>query len=85
MFYEQDNYVDIVINERGILYQATDEAYLFIELMRSDYSRALKIKAGWLAENVCSMSDEGIEKLVSDKIGRWKVEFQGQNNFQRGL
>ncbi len=77
--------VDIVINEGGILYQASDEAYPFIELMRSDYAQALKEKAAWLAENVCSMNAAGIEKLVSEKIGRWKVEFQGRNYSQRGL
>ena len=77
--------VDIVINEGGIQYQASDEAYPFIELMRSDYAQALKERAVWLAKNVCSMNAAGIEKLVSEKIGRWKVEFQGQNHFQRGL
>lgn len=69
--------VDIVINEEGIFYQASDEAYPFVELMRSDYAKALKERAVWLAGNVCSMNAESIERLVSEKIGRWKVEFQG--------
>ncbi len=75
--------VDVVVGDRGFLYRASDESCSFVELMRSPYARALKERARWLAENVCTRTAESIERLVSDKIGRWNVEFRGQEG-QRG-
>jgi hypothetical protein len=77
--------VNVVANDNGILYQASDEAYPFIELMRSPYTQNLKDRATWLAENICTMDDIGIRQLVSEKIGRWGVEFQNEDYSSRRL
>lgn len=74
--------VDIVVGEKGFLYRAGEDAYPFVELMRSPYARALKERARWLAENVCAMEAERIERLVAEKIGRWNVEFHGHEGMR---
>lgn len=74
--------VDIVIGERGFLYRAGEDAYPFVELMRSPYARSLKERARWLAENVCTMDTDRIERLVVEKIGRWNVEFHGHEGMR---
>lgn len=68
--------VDVIADERGIVYQASDEAYSFVELIRSRYALELKARSEWLAENVCNMDKEQMKKLITDKLGRWNIEFQ---------
>lgn len=70
--------VEVLANDQGILYQASDEAPAFIELMRSTYAVDLRARAQWLAENVCNLSGERMRRLIREKIGRWNVEFQGE-------
>ena len=69
-------YVDMSAVEEGIVYQGTDEAFNFVQLLRSNYSLKLKEKALWLKENICILSKNEIRKIVNDKLGRWNVEFQ---------
>jgi hypothetical protein len=69
--------VDSLANERGIVYQASDEAFSFVELMRSKYAKDLKNRAKWLVENVCNLEEENLRNLITVKLGRWDVEFQG--------
>lgn len=71
--------VDVLPDERGIVYQASDEAYSFLELMRSKYACDLKTRSEWLAENFCSMGKEQMENLITDKLGRWGIEFQSES------
>lgn len=63
-------------NESGIAYQATDEAYPLIELMRTSYATELRNRAKWLVENVCTLGEESMHKLIATKLGRWNFEFQ---------
>lgn len=71
-------------NESGIAYQATDEAYPLIELMRTSYAAELKNRAQWLVENVCSLGEETMHKLIVAKLGRWNVEFQEKAKIAKG-
>jgi hypothetical protein len=77
--------VDIVADNGGIHYQASEEAYSFVKLMRTPYARAMKERAIWLAENVCTMDTARIKALVDDKIGRWEVEFRSVDRPPRRL
>jgi hypothetical protein len=63
--------------DAGLLYRASEEAFGVVELMRSPYSLALRERAEWLAVNVCSRSRLELEQLISERIGRWRIEFQG--------
>jgi hypothetical protein len=62
--------------QEGIFYQATEDASAFAELMRSEYAEQLKIRAKWLAENVCVLGSKGMSDLAKEKLGRWSIEFQ---------
>jgi hypothetical protein len=70
--------VDSHVTERGIVYQAREEASAFTDTLRSDYARTLKERASWLADYLSRVSDEDIEALITQRIDRWAVEFQGE-------
>jgi hypothetical protein len=71
--------VDFVPDEdAGLLYKASGEAVGVIELMRSPYSIALRARADWIADNICNRPRSELEQLVSNRIGRWRIEFQGE-------
>jgi len=76
--------VSICTDERGLAYQATEEAYPVIDLMRTSYATELKERAKWLVENVCSRGDEAIHDLIENTLGRWNVEFQEISGITRG-
>jgi ABC-3C biological conflict system middle component len=77
--------IDVMAKDDGILYQASDEAYTFLELMRSSYAKELKDRARWLAEHICTMEAARLQELITEKIGRWAVEFQSDTTLLRGL
>jgi hypothetical protein len=68
--------VNVFPEDNGIVYQASDDANSFVELMRSKYACALKSRSEWLANNFCNMDKEQMKKFINDKIGRWDIEFQ---------
>jgi hypothetical protein len=64
--------VDTDTSEAGIVYTAREEASAF------GYARELRTRAEWLAGYLNTISRDELAKLVSDRIGRWAVEFQGE-------
>jgi hypothetical protein len=70
--------IDSATTEHGIVYTATEEASAFVESMRSTYARDLRQRAQWLADYTNTISPDDLAKLISDRIGRWAVEFQGE-------
>jgi hypothetical protein len=70
--------VDTDTSEAGIVYTAREEASAFVESLRSSYARELRTRAEWLAGYLNTISRDELAKLVSDRIGRWAVEFQGE-------
>ncbi|MGO7371739.1 ABC-three component system middle component 2 [Rhizobium leguminosarum] len=59
----------------GFRYRAGEEAGAFIDLLRSDYSVALKERADWLASEVATLSDGEIDDLVRSRMDLWDTEF----------
>ncbi|MER9478375.1 hypothetical protein NKI74_03005 [Mesorhizobium sp. M0494] len=70
--------IDTVVDGEGIRYRSREEASALIECMRTSYALALRERADWLAARLAAMSEEEVSTLISDKIGRWAVEFQGE-------
>jgi hypothetical protein len=68
-----------VPDKSGIYYQATDEAYPFVDLLRTSYSIRLKERADWLADFIADFDQDDIHQLVTEKLGRWNIEFQEKN------
>jgi hypothetical protein len=70
--------IDQHYTDEGIFYSARDEASPFVQLLRTSYGGQLKERALWLAEFVASTGKDGLAKIVSEKVGRWTVEFQNE-------
>lgn len=62
----------------GIVYIAREEAAAFVESLRTLYGRTLRQRAQWLADYLQKTSREELSRLISDRLGRWAVEFQGE-------
>jgi hypothetical protein len=60
----------------GIVYVALDQAAPFVTLIRTAYGRALKERATWLVRYLTERGDKHLHDVITQKIGRWAVEFQ---------
>ena len=77
--------VDSNTTKDGIVYSAREEASAFVESLRSVYARELTHRAAWLAQYLTKISHDDLAKLISERIGRWAVEFQGEVGPQGSL
>lgn len=64
----------------GFRFQAGEEAGSFVDLLRSDYTVALKARADWLTKEVVPLSDDEIDDLVRERVDRWAAEFQSDQS-----
>jgi hypothetical protein len=71
--------IDADIGASGIQFRASEEASSFVEALRSEYASALKHRAVWLALFLSEKSDDDFAALITARIGRWAVEFQGES------
>lgn len=60
----------------GIVYTALDQAGPFVKLIRTEYGRTLKARAAWLVAYLAEHGEEHLHEVITQKIGRWAVEFQ---------
>lgn len=72
--------VDAKVDESGIRFVASEESSSFVESLRTDYAAELKDRATWLASYLSERTDEELAALISERIGRWAVEFQGEGD-----
>jgi hypothetical protein len=70
--------IDAIVGAGGIQFQASEEASAFVEALRTEYARALKERAAWLAVYLSRTTDMDLAQLIAERIGRWAVEFQGE-------
>lgn len=63
------------LDANGIRYEAEDVAAIFLDALESDYVRTLRDRAHWIFENFGSRTDEEIETILNETIGRWRTEF----------
>jgi hypothetical protein len=70
--------IDAETGQHGITFKASEDASAFVEALRSEYSTELKERAVWLASFLTKISDADFAALISTRIGRWAVEFQGE-------
>lgn len=62
----------------GISFSVTEEGAQFVQLVRSDYGRELKGRAEWLMDYISHINTAEFIEMISEKIGRWSIEFQDQ-------
>jgi hypothetical protein len=70
--------IDADVGANGIQFRASEEASSFVEALRTDYAATLKKRAEWLAKYLLEKSDADLTGLITDRIGRWAVEFLGE-------
>lgn len=67
--------IDAVADECGVSFRASDEAAPFVDLMRTDYARELKVCARWLVTEFADLSADELARRVEHQLDRWSVEF----------
>jgi hypothetical protein len=67
--------VETQYTDQGIVYSTTSEAGILVQLVRSPYGRELKKRAEWLIHYVMNADTSFLASIISDKIGRWTIEF----------
>lgn len=60
----------------GIAYSATERTGAFLDALASEYTRALREKAEWVAEQFATYSDADLDVLVKEHLGEWGAEFE---------
>jgi hypothetical protein len=70
--------LEVQYTDNGILYAATEEASLFVQLIRSEYGKLLKQRASWLIDYVTHSDPSFLVNLIQEKVGRWTVEFHNE-------
>lgn len=70
--------IDTEVGENGIAYAAADDAPAFVASLRSGYLNDLKARAHWLATFFNGKSVDELTRFISERIGRWAVEFHGE-------
>lgn len=70
--------ITVVDGEEGLRFRAGDDAPSFADLMVVPYAIELKDRARWLAERFGQESEEQVRNVIHDRLGRWTLEFQGE-------
>jgi len=75
--------IEVVHDENGIAYRASDDASAFVSLLTTKYAQELKDRARWLIAELGDLDEAQLTQRVADQIGRWSVEFQGEDSLPR--
>jgi len=70
--------VNVVDDEDGMRFQASDDAPSFLDLLAVPYAQTLKDRAQWLAGRLGEIPEDAIRDVVHQRLGRWTLEFQGE-------
>lgn len=71
--------VDAVADEHGVSFRASDEAAPFVDLMRTEYALALKVRAKWLVDQFAEISAAELARQLDHRLDRWSVEFSSDS------
>lgn len=60
----------------GITYRANALTTAFVDLLKSDYAKALRHRSEWIVSNFGSHSDAWLNAFMSTNVGKWGAEFE---------
>lgn len=60
----------------GIEYRSNELTIAFTNLLKSEYSIALRQRSAWLMQRFGDMSDPDLANYMDTNIGRWGAEFE---------
>lgn len=72
--------VDYLESDRGFLFQASEDAAAYVDLLQSNYAVALKARAGWISGRFAEMDTSEIKAVAEERIGRWTAEFRANQS-----
>lgn len=75
---QQLHLIDVFETEDGITFGSSDEAPIYLDLLQSPYSTALKERAQWMAARFADKSTSELREQVEMRIGRWTADFRGE-------
>lgn len=67
--------VNISYTKAGLLYTTTKIAEAFLPHLNSPYAKRCAEISKWIAKQFQSLSDDALNSLVNENIGRWGAEF----------
>lgn len=73
--------VDVLANEDGITFGASDDAPIYLDLLQAPYSVALKERAQWMAERFANKPPAEMREQMEKRIGRWTADFRIDETF----
>lgn len=75
---QQLHLVDVFETEDGIMFGASEDAPIYLDLLQAPYSVALKERAQWLAERFADMPASEMRAQMDQRIGRWTADFRAE-------
>lgn len=67
--------VEIVLDDRGIQFQASEEAHGFIALLQTPYATELYDRAKWIVSFLLPADEASIRNRMRSVLGNWIEEF----------
>ncbi|WP_369334400.1 ABC-three component system middle component 2 [Stenotrophomonas maltophilia] len=60
----------------GIMYRSTALTTAFVDLLKSDYAKALRHRSEWIVSNFGGRPDGDLDAFMSAHVGKWGAEFE---------
>ncbi len=76
MLFQSRGLVERRFADTGVSYSATEYSSSFLDALSAPYVVDLKERAQWLVSDLHDTTDEALETLVRDNLGRWGAEFE---------
>ncbi len=67
--------LEMVYDEDGISYVASELTVAFLNLIESDYCRLIHNNANWVSQKFSTYSSGEMKQYMDDKLGTWGGEF----------
>lgn len=72
----QAGLAEMVAEDGGIEFRASDSAESFLRLLESDYARALHKRAGWIVAELGHIDDHSLRERMREVWSHWSEEFE---------
>lgn len=66
--------VELIPEKEGLFYRSTDDAYPFVNSLKSTYTKRLVERAEWVANFMTNQDRHSYDKLVSELRNAWNTE-----------
>lgn len=76
--------IEIIYDDQGISYAATELSYPFLNLFETEYYSLLKENAQWITKYFAGHSDEELGQFVNTNVKKWGGEFMYEPNLKEG-